>query len=163
MTLLRPSVRPNAGRATTTPARAGTHLMLLSPGTPGTAAGSRRITSSHRYRSRSTKCDCPSCRSRRAQLNPDPAVSAATPATPQTAPREEALDRLKKNLARSCTTDGSTDKNSSSCSRSNCNQHFRNSRRLRDNRLSTLLLISSGQPSFLASRAGEAGSRPRDH
>ena len=110
MTLLRPSVGPTAGRATTTPARAGIHLTLLKPSTTGTAAGSRRITSSSRYRSHSTKCDCISCRSRRAQLNPGPAVGAATSATPPTAPREENPDRLKKNLARSCTADGSADK-----------------------------------------------------
>ena len=38
---------------------------------------------------------------------PDPAADAVTPAMSLTARREEDPDRLKKNLARSCTADGS--------------------------------------------------------
>ena len=38
---------------------------------------------------------------------PDPAAEAVTPAMPPIAPREEDPDRLKKNLARSCTADES--------------------------------------------------------
>ena len=40
-------------------------------------------------------------------IPPDAAAEAVTPAMPPVAPREEELDRPKKNLARSCITDGS--------------------------------------------------------
>ena len=73
VTLLRASVGPIAGPATTTPTRAGILLTLLLPRHARHSSGSsRKITSSNRNRSRSTKCNCTPCRSRRAQLNPRP-------------------------------------------------------------------------------------------
>ena len=152
MTLLQPSVGPTAGRATTTPARVGTHLTLLKPRHARHSSRQKEDHQLPQVPQSQHQVRLPQLQKSKGTTEPRPSSRcAATPATPQTAPREEDLDRLKKNLARSCTTDRSADKNSSSCSRSTCNRHFRNSRRLRDNCLSTLLLISSRQPSFLAS------------
>ena len=64
MTFLHHSTGPIAGRETATPAGEGDLL------TAGRAGHSRRTNHSNRNRNRSTRCDCSSTRSWRAQLSP---------------------------------------------------------------------------------------------
>ena len=83
-------------------------LHCCSPDTPGTAAGAASETPALTGVTAVVQVvTAPPAAVDGHATPPDPVAEAVTPAMPPITPWEEDPDRLKKNLARSCTTDGS--------------------------------------------------------